>query len=179
MTFRFISLLFVTIVGMGSGFVGCGGKGGGPNSGTFTPATANPGAHTIILSGAVRGADLYLTVKANAVTDSIVGTAFDLIFDPNILTYVDHSPGVFFEQTGAATYAVAARGNRLVVGVSKQQPGVVPSGTGAFITLHFKIKAAGVSVMTFESQALCSAASATGCDRQPVLPWYGGTYSHS
>lgn len=176
------SLFFVLLFSVGFGLTGCGGGGGGSTpsaSAKFTPDQTNPGTNTMSLIGAVSGADFYLTVKANGVTGFIFGTAFDLTFDPDILTYVDYTAGDFFEQTGPVTYAVAARPDRLVVGVSKQQPGPAATGTGAVVTLHFKDKASGSSVTTFENQALCSTASTTVCDRKPALSWYGGTYSTS
>jgi len=179
----FQPLLFVLLFSVGFGLTGCGGGGGGSNtptvSATFIPDPADPGTNTISLSGAVNGADLYLTVKANTVGGSIFGAAFDLAYDPIILDYLDYTAGVFFERNGPATYAVGVRPDRLVVGVSEQQPGTAATGTGTVVTFHFKAKAAGSSAMAIENQALCSAASTTDCDRKPSIPWYGGTYSSS
>jgi hypothetical protein len=175
-------LAWLVVVSIAVGLTACGGGGGGGSnssstSGTFTPDQANPGTDTISLSGAVSGADLYLTVRANSLSDSIYGAAFDLTFDPALLTYVAYTAGDFFEKSGAVTYAVATRSDRLIVGVSGQKPGA--SGAGAVVTFHFKAKASGSSATTFENQALCSTASTTVCDRQPSLSWYGGTYSTS
>ena len=174
-------LLFSLAAGLGFGLTGCGGKGGDSDppavSASFTPDQASPGTNTISLNGSVSGGELYLTVQANAVTGTIFGAAFDLAFNPAILTYIDHSTGGFFEQTGSATYAVAARSDRLIVGVAAGQPGAGASGAGGIVTLHFRAQAAGSSPITFENHALCSSASTTNCDRQPSLSWYGGTYS--
>ncbi|MBI3812650.1 MAG: hypothetical protein HY283_10700 [Nitrospirae bacterium] len=177
---RLASLLLVLIFGMGLGLAGCGGGGGGSKtpsaSATFTPDSASPGANTIGLSGNVSGGNLDLIVNANGVTDSIFGAAFDLTFDPAVLTYVSYTAGDFFEKSGNVTYAVAARSDRLIAGVSGQTSGV--TGTGTVVTLHFQAKAAGNSATVFQNQALCSSSSVTSCDRQPSLTWFGGTYSN-
>ena len=182
-THVFGSLLFLFLFSVGFSLAGCGGKGGDSDppsaSGTFTPDSVNPGANTISLDGAVSGGDLYLTVKAGAVTDAIFGAAFDLVFNPDVLTYVECSAGDFFNGGEGITCAVAVRNDRLIVGVTAGQPGTGASGTGAVVTFHFRDKAAGSSSTAFENKALCSSASTASCDRQPLLPWYGGTYSSS
>ncbi|HEY5594055.1 MAG TPA: cohesin domain-containing protein [Nitrospiria bacterium] len=176
-------LLFSLAAGLGFGLTGCGGKGGDSDppavSASFAPDQASPGPDTISMVGSVNGGDLYLAVQVNAVSDAIFGAAFDLAFDPAILTYVDHTIGNFFEQTGSATYAVAARSDRVIVGVAAEQSGAGATGTGSVVTLHFRARAAGSSPTTFENQALCSSSSTTSCDRTPSLSWYGGTYSTS
>jgi hypothetical protein len=182
MSFRFALLLLITVFGMGSGLLGCGGSGGSNStsvSGTFTLDSANPGTNTISLSGTTSGDDLDITVNAKAVSGSIFGAAFDLAFNPDVLTYVGYSVGNFFEQAGSVTYAVSAQTGRLIVGVAAGHPGNGASDTGAVVTFHFKAKATGTSVVAFENQALCSSASIASCDRQPSLSWYGGTYSFS
>lgn len=172
-------LASLALVSIAIGLSACGGGGSNSHSasGAFTPDQANPGTNTISLNGAVGGADLDLTVTANAVSASIFGAAFDLTYDPNVVTYVGYSNGVFLEQAGPATYAVAALNGRLIVGVSGQRPGTGASGTGSVVTLHFQATAAGSSAIVFENQALCSSASAASCDRWQPSAWYGGTYS--
>jgi len=169
----------ITIVGLGLGLAGCGGGGGGsnssPGSGTFTPDTPSPAANTISLSGGVNGSDLDLSVVATGITDSVLGTAFDLTFDPSVLTYIGYTAGDFFEKSGSVTYAIAARSDRLIVGISGQKSGA--AGTGTVVTLHLMAKASGSGTTGFENQALCSSSSVTSCDRQPSLPWSGGAYS--
>jgi len=172
--------------------VGCQGSGSDPDSmgqttpppknpmvGLFAPDRSGPGENTLILSGATSGEDLDLIVRANSVSAALAGAAFDLVFDPENVTYVGYSAGDFFERAGAVTYGVAPRSDRLIVGVAAGPLSTGAGGSGNVVTLHFRAKATGRSGIAFDNQALCSVALTTACDRQPSLSWYGGTYSVS
>lgn len=113
------------------------------------------------------GSQVTLTLNVDNVTN-FFGVAFDLIFNPSILSFVSAQKGNFLEQSGAETTlltTVSPPGD-LIVGYSRLASGGIAtgvSGSGALMTLIFNASSTGVSNLTFQNNALCDANSSSTC----------------
>src|SRR3989337_1437554 len=126
------------------------------NAYIFTPDNPAPGAGSIYLSynGAQSQGDiLAVDVRVNSLPDSIpaIGAAFDLVYDPSVLTYDSSLPGNFFESTdipgnGSMVRLVALQHGMpgtLVIGVSQNNGDPGASGSGVILTLKFRVASGG------------------------------------
>ncbi|MBI4714704.1 MAG: putative Ig domain-containing protein [Nitrospirae bacterium] len=120
----------------------------------FTPENPTPGPMSVSLSlnaGQSQGATLAVDVRVNVLSDAppAWGAAFDLDFDPAVLTYAGFIPGDFFEGTdqpenGSLIRLVmlqAGASGKLVVGISQNFRDPGRSGNGAILTLKFTVAA--------------------------------------
>jgi len=118
----------------------------------FTPENPSPGPDSIYLSYnpiQSMGATLALDIKMNSLsaTTPVFGTAFDLDFDPAVLTFAGFVEGDFFQKgdlpgNGTVKYlAVMQSGtlNKLIVGISQNAGDTGASGSGVIITLKFNV----------------------------------------
>lgn len=98
--------------------------------------------------------ELTLQVNSKEIGAPVFGMAFDLLFDEEILEYVNYSPGNFFEQTKEPIYLVSLSRNdnfRIISGISLRKNDPLPQGSGTIVNFYFKIKKAGVSQLKFEN----------------------------
>lgn len=123
---------------------------------TFTPASGNPGANTVSLQlNATSGNRLDLDIRLTSV-DNVSSMAFDLTFNPNVLSYVLFSEGTFFSQDGQPVSVLVDENpaGRLIVGVARLGAVDGVSGTGVALTLTFNGASNGNSSFGFENQSL-------------------------
>lgn len=118
----------------------------------FSPELPAPGAGSIYMSynGVQSQGDiLAIDVRAGnlSVSTPAIGTAFDLDFDPSVLTYDSYLPGNFFEMSdipgnGNTVRLVAIQQGapgKLVIGVSQNSRDPGASGSGVILTLKFRV----------------------------------------
>lgn len=107
-----------------------------------------------------------LTINVSSVTN-LFGIAFDLVFNPNILSFVSASKGIFLGTDSETTLLTAVSpSNTLIIGYSRLASGGVAtgvSGSGALMTLIFQASSTGVSNLTFQNNALCDVNSSSTC----------------
>lgn len=112
------------------------------------------------------GSSTTITINVNNITN-LFGAAFDLVFDPNVLSFVSASKGTFLGTDSETTLLTAVNpSNTLIVGYSRLASiGVATgvSGSGALMTLTFNALSAGVSNLIFQNNALCDANSSSTC----------------
>ena len=160
----------------------CGGGGGGGGAGSpaptgitadFLPTSTTVSSDRIaITKKTVQGDTIILNVGATSLSALSAGAAFDLVFDPNLVSYVSYAPGILYETNSSVSYQVALQSgtnNRLVVGISQQNgPGV--NGSGMMIQLTFKAIKIGSSNLTIQNNNLLS----TSASLIPGLTWVTG-----
>lgn len=118
----------------------------------FTPENPNPGPNSIYLSYNPTqsiGTTLALDVKMNSLSAAtpVFGAAFDVDFDPVVLTFAGFVKGDYFQngdiiENGSVMHlAVLQPGtsNKLIVGVSQNAGDTGASGSGVIITLKFNV----------------------------------------
>ncbi len=118
----------------------------------FTPENPDPGPDSIYLSynpTQSMGATLAIDIKMNllSATTPAFGAAFDLDFDPNVLSFAGLVEGDFFQngdlpENGSAVYLSAMQSgtfNKLIVGISQNAGDAGSSGSGVIITLKFNV----------------------------------------
>ena len=118
----------------------------------FTPENPVPGPNSIYLSYNPTqsiGATLALDIKMNSLsaTTPVFGTAFDIDFNPNVLTFAGFVEGDFSQngdlpENGTVKYLVAMQSgtlNKLIVGISQNAGDTGSSGSGVIITLKFNV----------------------------------------
>jgi hypothetical protein len=145
---------------------------------TFTPAQSSPGPDTVALAGGTTSGD-EITVMVNVTnTDTIYGAAFELLYDPSLVTFRRHRAGSLLEQGGHTPFYQASTpvAGRLVVAATRQGnvPAVNVTGTDPLIELTFRMNTAGVSDLSFIPSA---ALFDDNIQPQPLpsLSWYGGS----
>lgn len=139
---------------------------------TYTPANGNPGANTVSLQlNASTGNRLDLDVRLTTV-DNVSSMAFDLVFNPGVLSYVSVAEGTFFNQDGEAVSVLVDENptGRLIVGVARLGDVGGVGGTGVALTLTFNGAGNGGSALGFEGSSLLDP------DLDPVggVQWFGG-----
>jgi len=151
-------LLAATACSSGGGPAPGPGPGSNTLNGAFTPELANPGPNT--MSAAEAGTAAELVTVAIQVTDmqNVFGSAFDLVYDPTLATFVGWSAGSLLEQGGnSPLYQVSATSSgRLVVGASRSGAvgGADANGTVTLIHLTFRMNVAGSSLLTFQNTSV-------------------------
>lgn len=144
---------------------------------SFTPANGNPGANTVSLQlNASTGNRLDLDVRLTSV-NNVSSMAFDLVFNPAVLSYVSFTEGTFFDQDGQPVSILVDENpaGRLIVGVARLGDVGGVGGTAAALTLTFNGAGNGGSALRFESSSLLDP------DLNPVagVQWFGGDASVS
>lgn len=111
---------------------------------SFQPASTPSGTAVTLNASSPQQNTFTVDVAAQSITNSTYGAAFDLDFDPNLLSFASHQAGTFFEQGGnTVQYQVAtAQGSpgKLVIGVSLQGNNSGVTGSGRIIRLQFNIQ---------------------------------------
>lgn len=127
----------------------------------FTPENPDPGPGGIYLSynpAQSIGATLALDIKMNSfsATTPAFGAAFDLDFDPNVLTFAGFVEGDFFQkgdlpENGSVVHLVVMQSgtlNKLIVGISQNAGDAGSSGSGVIITLKFNVAMASQTLQS-------------------------------
>ena len=152
----------------------------------FLQENSNPGSDSIYLSlneAQSQGAIVAIDVKVNTLSSSTpaFGAAFDLDYDPAVLTYAGYISGNFFEkddipENGSVVRLVALQYetvDKLIVGVSQNSGDPGTSGSGVLLTLKFNVVS---STQTLQSNITFSNMSLINLTGQiiPGLNWYKG-----
>ena len=152
----------------------------------FTPVNSNPGTGSIYLSynGAQsQGNIMAIDVKVNTLSSSTpaIGAAFDLDFNPSVLTYDSLLPGDFFERADLPGNGSMVRlsamqqgmPGKLLIGISQNYGDPGASGSGTLLTLKFRV-ASGTQIL--QSNLSFSNMNLISLQRQLIagLNWYGG-----
>jgi len=174
----FLVIIILTACGSGGG----GGNSGSPGSQTitasFTPDVANPTDNSISLAQkSVQGDLITLRVTLKSLPTPSSGAAFDIEFDPNLVSFVTFAPGSFYETTGTVNYQAGLQmgtNNRLVVGIT-QQAGPGATGSGPLIELQFKALKNGNSALTSTNNNMIDQSG----NLIPGIIWSGGTVTGS
>ena len=121
------------------------------------------------------GSSVTVSVVVSNVS-ALFGAAFDVLFNPQILSFVSAQKGTFLEQGGTTNVlsTVSPAGN-LIVGYSILGASAGVSGSGTLMTLTFNALAAGTSALNFQNNALCSTGSSSGCAMITPTTWNAGT----
>lgn len=84
-----------------------------------------------------------MEVKSLDMTTPVIGTAFDLYYDPYTLLYESYEEGGFFEQGGEPIYMVVedidAKGKKVISGITLKRTDRQVSVNNTIITFHFDI----------------------------------------
>src|SRR3989344_2911254 len=126
------------------------------------------------------GSQFTVTVQVGSVTD-LFGAAFDLMFNPTVLSFASAQKGIFLEQ-GAETSLLTAVNppGDLIVGYSRLAVDGVPTGvngSGNLMTLTVNALVAGTSGLTFQNMSLCDT---TGSECNPIpTTWNNGNVTVS
>ncbi len=142
---------------------------------TFTPANGNPGSNTVSLQlNATTGNRLDLDIRLTSV-NNVSSMAFDLTFNPSVLSYVMFSEGTFFNQDGESISVLVDENpaGRLIVGVARLGDVGGVSGTGVALTLTFNGAGNGNSTMGFENNSLLD----PDLNALDGIQWFGGSAS--
>jgi hypothetical protein len=145
---------------------------GGDPEITFTPANGNPGANTVTLQlNSSTGNRLDLDVQLTSV-NNVGSMAFDLTFNPSVLSYVQAAEGTFFNQDGAPVSILVDENpaGTLIVGVARLGDVGGVSGSGVALTLTFNGAGNGGSALGFANTSLLDP------DLTPLdgVQWFGG-----
>lgn len=146
-------------------------------SATFVPEQSTPPANSVSLQEREVLADIVvLEVRGADIAQPAFRTTFAIRFDPAILQFEGFEPGDFFEQQAfpsdvAYTVPTPAPGeDRLSVQIVKSNTPLGSQQDGVFLTLRFRVVAAGASTLLFENPLL---SGNTGGTAQGVQ-WFGG-----
>lgn len=117
----------------------------------------------------VKDSEIAIKINVNNVAN-LFGTAFDLVFDPDILSFVSAQKGSFLEKDGASTVLLATVNpvNTLIIAYSRLAVSGAPtgvSGSDTLLNLTFKTKEQGVSNLVFQNNALCDTGSVSNCNK--------------
>jgi hypothetical protein len=140
---------------------------------TFTPANGNPGANTVSLQlNATTANRLDLDIQLTSVTD-VSSMAFDLTFNPGVLSYVMFTEGTFFNSDGEAVSVLVQENpaGRLIVGVARLGDVGGVSGSGVALTLTFNGAGNGNSTLGFENRSLLD----PDLNAVDGVQWFGGS----
>ena len=171
--------LIVILTACGSG----GGGGGSSNSQTgitagFISNVANPPDNSIsLVQKSAQGDLITLSVTSKSLATPSSGAAFDIEFDPNLVSFVTFVPGSFYETTGTVNYQAGLQmgtNNRLVVGIT-QQAGPGATGSGPLIELQFRALKNGNSALTSTNNNMIDQSG----NLIPGIIWSGGTITGS
>jgi hypothetical protein len=174
-----ILVLSAVACGGGSADKAVPGPGGGSTTvaATFSADQPSPGPTTVAMQPATSSGAVF-SVNVNVTdVDDVYGAAFDIVFDPDLVEFVNWSAGTLLEQSGQSpSYNVTAtQPGRLVVsatllgGVSS---GVDAVGSVPIFRPTFRALDAGASSMSFEATGMYDPS-----DPSPMtgITWYGGT----
>lgn len=159
----------------------CGGGGGGAGSpasitADFLATSPSVSSNLIAITReSVQGDTVTLNVAVTSLSTLSSGAAFDLVFDPTLVSYVSFTSGTFYESNNSTIvdYQVALQSgtnNRLVVGIT-QQNGSGVKDSGVMIQLTFKTINIGSSNPAFQNNNLLSTSPVSLI---PGLTWVSG-----
>ncbi len=87
--------------------------------------------------------ELTAVISANNLTEPVIGIAFDLAYDPEVLSYSSYEEGAFFESGGEpiylVTYDINHLGGRVIAGITLKRADQEVNATGTIIAFNFDI----------------------------------------
>lgn len=127
---------------------------------TFSPAPSEGGQEKVYLTVLPHEQNLIeVQIFGKDILSPILGLAFDLNFDNQLLAYAKYQPGSFLETGGQPIYLISQatdQSGRLIVGLSLKRGDSLPKGSGQFMSIFFKILKSGQSSMQFSNVSLAS-----------------------
>ncbi|OIP81225.1 hypothetical protein COW94_00825 [Candidatus Peregrinibacteria bacterium CG22_combo_CG10-13_8_21_14_all_44_10] len=106
-------------------------------------AEAYASVDQIIISTYQSETKLTAVIEADSITQPVIGMAFELEYDPTVLSYDSYDVGAFFEQGGEpiylVTYDIDHRGGRVIVGITLRRSDREVDASGTIIALDFDI----------------------------------------
>lgn len=141
-----------------------------------------PGADTVYMAkndSLSTGDIIAIDVKANNISGSAYGAAFDMDFDSTKMTYDGHEIGSFFEQDGnSVSYQIGLQvgsNKKVIADISRQGTVSGVLGSGAIVTLKFKAVSTGSSSISFSNNELRDSSN------QAIqgITWNGGSINIS
>ncbi|MCC7201677.1 MAG: putative Ig domain-containing protein [Nitrospirae bacterium] len=157
------------------------------NAFVYSQENPAPGTGSIYLSynsTQSQGNILALDVRVNSLsgTTPAIGAAFDVNFDPAVLTYDSYLPGNFFEgsdipDNGNMVKLVAspqAVPGTLIIGLSQNNGDPGASGSGTLLTLKFRVSSTAAQVL--QSNVSLSLMNMLDLQGEMIggLNWYDG-----
>ncbi len=142
---------------------------------SYTPDNSSPGTNTVSLQlNNTSGNRLDLDVRLTSV-DNVASMAFDLTFNPAVLSYVSFTEGEFFSQDGEPVSVLVDENptGRLIVGVARLGNVGGVNGTGISLTLTFNGVSNGGSFLNFEGSSLLD----PDLNAISGVQWFGGDAS--
>lgn len=157
------------------------------NAYVFSPVNPAPGGGSIYLSYngvQSQGNILAIDVRVNSLSTSTpaLGAAFDLDFDPSVITYDSYMAGNFFEagdlpgNDNVIRLVAFQQGmpGKIIAGISRNNGDQGASGSGTLLTLKFRVSSAVGQVL--QSGISLSLMNLIDLQGRPIegLNWYGG-----
>jgi len=141
---------------------------------SFTPFSNGAPNSNYLKPGSTSNEDLWLKIEADRITSDVLGASFHLVFNSNVIDYLDSFAGDFFP--AQAINLVTLQDNdpaasKLIIAVANLNQSNLSNGSGTILTLHFRAIAPGVSSLTFVENHLQDAQT----QDVAVDGWYGGT----
>jgi hypothetical protein len=174
--------MIVLLIGALATTLACGGGGGdGVVAPVLVPSfVADPvdgdGGVIHATEDAVVGNTITIAIVVTG-ADDVYGAAFDLTYDPAVVTFEGWAPGALLEDGGhRPNYAVdAPREGVVVVGASRtgDVPGVDVSEDRTLIRLTFRARQPGSAPLAFRSASMTD--SLFPPEAIAGLSWFGGT----
>lgn len=104
------------------------------------------------------GTMLTAVITARDLMTPVIGTAFDLYYDPEVLSYLGYEHGAFFEQGGEPIYLVVPdadhKGGKIVTGISLKRTDTLINSSGTIIALNFEVLNKNSTDLTFKNQII-------------------------
>ena len=169
------STLLIVSTACGGGSPGVVGGGGGSNLviASFVADEPSPGTDTVSFAQ-VNASGNMVTLRVNVTdTDDVHTAAFDVVFDENLVEYVNYTTGSFLEQGGnVPLYQVGQGPGRIVVGVNRfGSSGTDAVGSQALINLNFRATDVGQSQLSVVNASLRDGSF----NDISSVAWFGGS----
>lgn len=81
---------------------------------------------------------LKMTVKCEGIETPVLGTAFHLEYQNNLLHFLRYDPGTFLEQGGDPFYIVSDNDGKVIFGETLRRDDNFPSGEGDIVSIFFQ-----------------------------------------
>lgn len=119
---------------------------------------ASAASDRISVSTYESGDQLTAVIKAENFSQPVLGLAFDLLYDPEILAYEGYEEGAFLEVGGEPIYLVTNvidhLGGHVITGMTLKRADQPVDSGGTIITFDFDILVGGKTTLAFENMVV-------------------------
>jgi hypothetical protein len=158
---------------------GDGTDGDGALGADFVPDANPPAPASVSLQHGSSESDVVTVDAVVTDTSGVFGVAFDLVFDPDAVTFLAAEEGTLLDLDGADTlFFATATAGRIVVGATRVQdaldsvPDVDATGSGLLASFRFRVDAEGASRVDFDDARPLEVTDRDGVER--AVTWSGG-----